>query len=223
MRHCSEHSGNLAPSHFDTALARLEERFNELVSDREAAPPLLERLLAMPQSQRLLAARSQQALHTPAIAELLVEESSQSGPGSALDVARLAVAVADRLDPDRYSASLVHDLRARAWGQLAEARRLGGDLRGAGLALAIAERLAEDGSADPLEEAHLLELRAAQLADLGELEAATELLRLAAETYESVADGPRSARARLAAEDLDAMAAMGAMSAMRLPRSSAVG
>ncbi len=112
------------------------------------------------------------------------------------------MAVADRLDAARYGCSLVHDLRARAWAQLAEARRLDGDLAGAAEALDFAEQLSEEGSADPLEEAHLLERRAALLADLGDAEGAAVLLSRAAEIYESVADAPRSARARLAASGL---------------------
>ncbi|HEX9668111.1 MAG TPA: hypothetical protein VGC93_01385, partial [Thermoanaerobaculia bacterium] len=112
------------------------------------------------------------------------------------------MAVADRLEPARYGPSLVHDLRARAWAQLAEARRLDGDLAGAAEALVVAELLSEEGSADPLEEGHLLERRAALLADQGDAEAAAALLSLAAEIYESVADAPRSARARLTASEL---------------------
>jgi len=161
--------------------------------------------MALPPGQRELAARTRTSFHTPAVIELLVGHIGQpSPPGSPLEMARLAVAVADRLDAERYSSSLVCDLRARAWARLGDARRLTGDLRGAEQALDAAERLADDGSSDPLEEAHLLEVRAAILGDCGDTEAAFELFEMAAEIYESVADGERAARARGSAAELEA-------------------
>jgi hypothetical protein len=116
------------------------------------------------------------------------------------------VVVADRLAPARYSASLVNDLRARAWAQLAEARRLDRDLAGAAKALDVAEELGEAGSADPLLEAHLLERRAALRADQGDAAAAAALFERAAKLYVTVGDAPRAARARLAASALGASA-----------------
>jgi hypothetical protein len=190
----------------DDLLSRLEAHFAVLAGEREAARGHLADLLALPAAQREIAARARAACQTLALAELLVERSTEAAPPAALELARLAVAVADRLEPARYGASLVHDLRARAWAQLAEARRLDGDLAGAAEALVVAEVLCEEGSADPLEEGHLLERRAALLADQGDAEAAAALLSLAAEIYESVADAPRSARARLTASELWALA-----------------
>jgi hypothetical protein len=172
-----------------------------LAGEREAAGGHLADLLALPTAQRESAVRARDG-QTLALAELLVERSTEAPPLAALELARLAVAVADRLEPARYGPSLVHDLRARAWAQLAEVRRLDGDLAGAAEALVVAELLSEEGSADPLEEGYLLERRAALLADQGDAEAAAALLSLAAEIYESVADAPRSARARLAASGL---------------------
>lgn len=187
----------------DEQLSRLEAHRAALAREREAAHGHLADLLALPAAQREIAIRARDG-QTLALAELLVERSTEAAPLPALELARLAVAVADRLELARYGPSLVHDLRARAWAQLAEARRLDGDLDGAAEALVAAEAFCEEGSADPLEEGHLLERRAALVADQGDAEAAAVLLSLAAEIYESVADGPRSARARLAASDLGA-------------------
>jgi hypothetical protein len=206
MRHNSSGPGDSAPPQLEDVLSRLETRFNDLVTERVAAPALLAELMVLPPGQRELAARTRDAFHTPAVAELLIEQSDQTRPPAALELARLAVAIADRVDPKRYSSSFVHDLRSRAWAQLGEARRLAGDLRGAANALDIAEQLSEDGSADPLEEAHLLEVRAALLADRGDVEAGAELLTMAAEIYESVGDGPGAAQARRGAEELVAAA-----------------
>ncbi len=161
-------------------------------------------LLALPAAQREGATRVRPAWQTFGLAELLVERSAEAAPRAALELARLAVAVAACLEPARYTASLVCDLRARAWAQLAEARRLDGDLAGAAKALDVAEELCEEGSADPLLEAHLLERRAALRAGRGDAEDAAAMLERAAKIYESVADAPRAVSARLAASALGA-------------------
>ncbi len=204
MQYCKKRPGNAASPALDEVLARLEEKFKEAVGERLEAPSRLAELLALPPSQRELAARTRAAFRTPAVVELLIAPAAPSSSTSSFDLARLAVAVADRLDSARYSPSLVFDLRARAWARLAEARRLTGDLRGAAQALDTAERLLEDGSADPLEEAHLLEARAAVVGDRGDVETAAVLLEMAAEIYESVADGDHAARARAAAAEAEA-------------------
>lgn len=186
----------------DDLLTRLETHLALLAGEREAAGGHLADLLALPAAQREIAVRARGAYRTPALVELLVERCAEAAPLLALELARLAVAIADRLDGARYGRSLVCDLRAYAWAELAEARRLDGDLAGAGQTLDHAEAVCEEGSADPLVEAHLLERRAALLADLGDAEGAAARLSRAAEIYESVADAPRSIRARLAASGL---------------------
>ncbi len=199
--------GNSASPSFEDLLSRLEARYNELVNDRAAAPALVAGLVALPPGQRELAARTRAALHTVAVAERLIEQSreaQEAAPPLALELARLAVAIAGRVDPARYSPSFVQDLRSHAWAQLSEARRMAGDLTGADNALTVAEQLSEEGSADPLEEAHLLETRAALLADRRDVEVAYELLAIAADIYESVGDGPRAARARRMADEVAA-------------------
>ena len=172
-----------------------------IAGERAAAWGLLADLLALPAAQRESAARLHPAWQTFGLAELLVERSTEAPLPAALELARLAVTVADCLDPERYTASLACDLQARAWAQLAEARRLDGDLDGAAKALDVAEDLCEEGSADPLLEAHLLERRAALLADQRDAAAAVARLLRAAKIYEGVGDAPGAARARLAASE----------------------
>jgi hypothetical protein len=206
MSYCNERKrpdDTVSPA-IDEILARLGERFNEALGERLEAPARVAELLALPSGQRELAARTREALRTPAVAELLIAPAASPSPQASLDLARLAVAVTERLDPSRYIPSLVCDLRAQAWARLGEARLLAGDLRGAEEALDKAEQLLEDGSADPLEEAHLLEARAAVAGAFGEAGAAAELLEMAAELYESVAEDERAARARAAAAAIEA-------------------
>jgi len=55
---------------------------------------------------------------------------------------------------------LINDLKARAWGFIANARRIHSDLRGADEAFQTAEEHLINGSGDPLECARLLDLKA---------------------------------------------------------------
>jgi tetratricopeptide (TPR) repeat protein len=179
---------------------RLEQRLALIELERAAAPALVDGLLAQPHTQRFAVVRSRPELHTLAVCELLVDRSSQAGFADApraLELAELAVEVSDCLPPGHYGTSVVQDLKARSWAYLGNARRLKGDLNGAEQALAYAECLAEDGSADPLEEGRILDLKASLLADQGRLEQAVALLDLSIEIYTEVNDPHRSGRAML--------------------------
>jgi tetratricopeptide (TPR) repeat protein len=185
-----------------TALARtferLEKRLSMIELERAAAPDLLAALLTHPRTERFGVVRVRPELHTLALCDRLTEESAGAGaadPARALELAELAVEVSDCLDPDLYGASVAQDLKARAWAYLGNARRVGGDLSGAGQALDYAEHLAEDGSADPLEEARILDLKAFLFADQGWLEEAAELLDLSIEIYGDIRDPHRRGRA----------------------------
>jgi tetratricopeptide (TPR) repeat protein len=91
----------------------------------------------------------------------------------------------------------VEDLQARAWAYLGNARRIAFDLEGAEAALARAERLVEEGSADPLEEARILDLRASLLSDQGRFEQAAELLEVVIDIYGDLGETHRKGRAMI--------------------------
>ena len=123
---------------------RLADAGRRIALEREQAPGLAAELLASPPAAReeLLA---RPASLTPAVCELLLGRSRDAAvvePVLALDVAELALAIAERLDPWLCGSIIVQGLRARAWAHLAQARRLGDDLDGAEWALAVAEALA---------------------------------------------------------------------------------
>jgi tetratricopeptide (TPR) repeat protein len=135
---------------------------------------------------------------TVAVCELLSERSFAEGfqdPARARELADLSVQVADRLDMVLYGRSVVQDFRARAWAYLGNARRLGSDLKGAEEAISLAERFSEEGSADPLEEARILDLKASLLGDQGRLEEAAGLLDVVIDIHEDIRDTHRKGRA----------------------------
>ncbi len=172
---------------------RLEQRVALIRLERDAAPDLVAELLRLPREQR--EARRYQTL---AVCELLIERSFEEGfenPPRSIEIAELAILLSERLDAEHYGHAVVQDLRARAWAYLGNARRISSDLPGAEQALAHAETLAEDGSADLLEEARRLDLKASLLSDQGRFEEAAEILDVVIDIYEEVRDPHRKGRA----------------------------
>lgn len=178
-------------------LVKLEHRAELIGQERAAAPGLVGELLAVSPGEREALLRSAR-FQTIAVCELLIERSFAEGfqdPARARELADLAVQVGDRLDILLYGRSVVQDFRARAWAYLGNARRLGSDLKGAEEALSLAEYFHEEGSADPLEEARVLDLKASLLGDQGHLEEAAGLLDVVIEIYEDIRDTHRQGRA----------------------------
>ena len=144
--------------------------------------------------------RLDRRLQTLAVCELLIENSFEEGfrdAARAIELAELGLLLAGLLDGERYGRSVVQDLQARAWAYLGNARRIAFDLTGAEEALARAERLAEGGSADPLEEARILDLRASLLSDQGRFEQAAELLDVVIDIYDELHEPHRKGRAMI--------------------------
>jgi tetratricopeptide (TPR) repeat protein len=171
---------------------RLKEHAAERARQCRELPVLLERLRELTPDDRRLVLRSDPAFHTWALGERLIEESRRS-LGSDLDGARdladCAVIVTGALEPAAgFSGALIDDLRARAWGVRGEVLRRLSDLRGASEAFATAEGLIDQGTGDALEEAGLLELKAALCRDQSRACEAHELLDGAAAIYRRYRD-----------------------------------
>jgi len=126
--------------------------------------PLLTALFdEIPVEERRAEARTKLAFQNWVFCEWLIETSrelSQSDAFRAEEQARLAVEIADGLEPVRYGAALVQDLRGRARVCLGAALRHRPDLWGADDALSRAEALLDEGTGDTLETGYLLEARA---------------------------------------------------------------
>jgi tetratricopeptide (TPR) repeat protein len=149
----------------DDLVRRGSRRQRRARTDREAAPRRLAELRELPAGQRRQRVAAGRRFQTPAVCDLLIEESRRTPePAGAAEWAALAVEAAGLLDARQVGSTLIRSLAARAWGRLGDARRLAGDLAGAEEALATAAKaLAEDG--DALDRAELLELQARLLAE----------------------------------------------------------
>ncbi|MFW6175550.1 MAG: helix-turn-helix domain-containing protein, partial [Acidobacteriota bacterium] len=108
-------------------------------------------------------ARTHRRSRTPELAHFLAEESRRqcfTDVAQAVEVAELAVEVADALDPATHGRALVMDTRARALAFLGNAQRVAFDLHEADRTLEAAGHLLLEGSQDPLLRAEYLSLLA---------------------------------------------------------------
>jgi tetratricopeptide (TPR) repeat protein len=198
----------------DLGLSRLTERLLELTRDRERVPELAARLDALSTEDRKSALRSNPAFRSWSFCEWLIEEChrlTDSDVTRAEDLADFAVAVAESLDPRLHGEPLINDLKARAWSAVGEVLRSLSDLRSSDEAFEIAEGFIGEGTGDALEEARLLELKAALRRDQRRLPEACRLLDEVVAIYRQYRDFHlvgrgfiQKGRVCLAGDDLEA-------------------
>lgn len=146
------------------ARAAVEGRQADLRRERAAAAELWAALAPLSAGERMAAVMADECEPRYAslgLCERLVEEARQStfeAPREAEERLALAVAVAGRLDPERYGPGAVASALARAWAFLGNARRVRGDFRGAEEAFEAAAEHLHRSWLDPLDEALILEL-----------------------------------------------------------------
>ncbi|HEV2851881.1 MAG TPA: hypothetical protein VHC97_03665 [Thermoanaerobaculia bacterium] len=180
--------------------ASLEQRLALVLAERRDAPALVAELLSHPPRERQILAHNSGRFQTLAVCELLIDKSFEEGfrdTARSIELAEMGLVLAGLLDGERYGFSVARDLEARAWAFLGNARRIAFDLAGAEEALANAERMAENGSADPLEEARILDLRASLLSDQGRFEQAAELLDAVIDIYDDLHEPHLKGRAMI--------------------------
>lgn len=185
---------------WEALFARLDERVLAVLREKEEAPGIVDEILAQPAEAGQDLIYSAPRFQTFAVCDLLIDKTLEAGfrnPMRSLQLARLGVVAADRLDARVYGRPVVQDLRARAWAHLGNARRIGSDFAGAERALAFAAELAETGSGDPLEEARVLDFEASLLSDLGRHGEAIGRIDQVIEIYDEVHDLHRKGRALL--------------------------
>ena len=143
-------------------------------------------------ADRLAIVMADPAYHTVGFHERLLDASRwyiRTDPREAVDVIALAIAVAERLDPEVHGRERLGDLRARVFADLGNARRLASDFEGSRQAFNEAWRILEDeGTGDPWERAHLIVLESGYIQDMGEFETAETSLEAALAIYRSLGD-----------------------------------
>jgi tetratricopeptide (TPR) repeat protein len=161
-----------APSDYQPAFrciaSRLSDHARQVALEQERLPGLIARLRELPPANQPVLVKVEPAFHSWRLGEWLIEESQRSAQadiGRAEILASCAVTVAEALVPDIYGVPLVNDLKARAWACRGESLRLLSDLRNAEEAFETAEGFVGEGTGDALEEARVLELKAALYRD----------------------------------------------------------
>ncbi len=190
-------------------------RESAVARERESAPALASELLRHPVDRRLTLVVNSRRFRTVALCEHLLGTVAalwqDDAPGAA-EVAELALAVAERVDPAPCGASLVASLQGRAWAYLGNARRVAGQREAAEEAFAHAHALVEVGSGDPLERAEVGVLRAALAAEQGRPALAAALYDRASHIYRALGEAHLLGRTLLeksaAAVGLHPMAAL---------------
>jgi len=176
---------------FDRVAARMGEHLDRVLRETREASVLFEELLLQPRERRFEQVRSEPRLWLLKLCGRLQAASRMAwgdDPAAAVEMAELAVEVAERLDPERYGEPLVGDTRALAWAYLGNARRITSDLDGAEEALAHAERLYRLFEADLLTEAEILVFQASLRNTRGRFAEATALLEGAIWLYREAGD-----------------------------------
>ena len=176
---------------FQKAELRLAETQERTRRERQLADIQWLSLENHPPGRRLVMVLNDERLHHWGLYDLLVTLSRQVAPDdpiAAVNLAVLALAVAERLDPKVYGQERVADFRTFALAALGDARRHAGDLAGARLAFSQARINLEMGTGDLLEEATLLSSLVNLLCDLGEYKKAGESLERASTLYRRLGD-----------------------------------
>lgn len=157
------------------------------LTEPERARELYAQLRTRPAAARPLAVAAEPGFAHRGLAELLVDESYDrrfDDAAAAVALARLAVAVANRLAPrDDDGDNRLADLRAEASAALGNALRVSGDPRQAEHAFAAADRELARGTGDPLLAARLADLRASLYKDQQRFDEARALLAEAIAAY----------------------------------------
>jgi tetratricopeptide (TPR) repeat protein len=146
---------------------------------------------------RFTMVESNSRLHTLGLYERLVEAArwySRTEPEEAVDISRLAILVAEHLNPAILGEQRMADLKAAAWAALGNTKRIAEDFEGARRAFNEAWRILEDGTGDPSEAANLISLEASYMRDIGEFELAESSLEEALQLYRQTRDAHQQGR-----------------------------
>lgn len=148
-------------------------------------------LAPMSPQMRFEMVESDARFHTFGLYKRLLEAArwySRIEPREAVDVVRLAILVAERLDPAALGEKQVADLQGAAWAALGNAGRIANDFEGARQAFEEARRILESGTGDPAQRAQLVGFEASYKKDMGEFELAEASLEEALALYREARD-----------------------------------
>ena len=190
---------------FQRALAFATEEERRLAWERLRGWELWASLEPLNPQTRFASVEANESFHTWGLYDRLLEASRwymRTEPAEAIDIVRLAITVAERLDPVALGEKRVVDLLASAWAALGNVKRIAADFEGSRRAFNEAWRIVADGTGDPLEAAHIIGLEASYIKDIGEFETAESSLEEALEIYRKAHDPHQEGRTFLQMGDV---------------------
>lgn len=182
-------------SRYEEVFARIsegaEEQLPEILREIDEAAALLAEVLGTPEPERKTLLESGVRFRSLQLCQLLEERSRAlwfSSPARAVQLADLAVVVAERLDDAHYGPLLAEDTRASAWAHLGNALRIASDHQRAEEALRIAEEHQRRSGEDAYTEALILRFKASLRSAQGRFDEAARLLDGAIAVYRQARD-----------------------------------
>jgi tetratricopeptide (TPR) repeat protein len=182
---------------FEDRTGAMSRRQRIFFREREEAGGLFDELMRHPAAQRMQVLEGREHFHTWGLLALLLEKSRDETTLDSMGaegLAELALDLAERLDGDYYTPALLEDMKARAWGYIANARRLRADAGGAEQAFARAYEHLLQGTRDSMERAIFLDLKASLRRVQRRFDEAAMFLRRAIATFVECGDSHRAGR-----------------------------
>lgn len=171
---------------------------------REEAPSLSRQLLDQPAARRALIVANSARFRSWPLVDLLCAESRRlaaESPSRAIEAAKAAIEVAERLESLPYGSRIVQDVKAEAWAFLGNALRAAGDLAGADHAFSVADQRLAEGSGLEAVTVDVLSLKASLRTAQRRFDEARALLQRAAGIYREVEDPHQQGRILVKAAD----------------------
>jgi len=174
------------------------EQLPGILREIDDAVALLTEILGTSEAERQALLESGVRFHSLQLCQLLEDRSREawfSDPARAVQLAELAVAVAERLDDVHYGTLLAEDTRASAWAHLGNAFRIAANLRQAEEALQTAEEHQLRSGEDAYTGALILSFKASLRNTQGRYDEAARLLDGAIAVYRQARDRHEEGRA----------------------------
>ena len=163
----------------------------KLINERLVAVGQWASLEKHPQARRLAIIAADPAMHTWGLYDRLLDAAREivpAFPEKGVEIALLALAVADELDPQQYGEARIVDFQAAATAVLGNSKRIAEDFEGSRTDLECALAMLQEGTGDPLERANVLSLQGSWHVDLGFFEAGENLFEQAIKIYEEAGE-----------------------------------